>query len=109
MLGVLEYLRNADEVLAKGTLQEKKVYVRQLITGITILPDKDEGIVGFYVFPQTDDSLLLLKPGLAKANGVQEKLKKSRLSVMPNFVSVEGGFLFRLFPNSLGERARYPH
>ena len=67
MLGVLEYLRNADEVLAKGTLQEKKVYVRQLITGITILPDKDEGIVGFYVFPQIDDRLLLLKTWLGQS------------------------------------------
>lgn len=44
----------------------------------------------FYAFPQIQDILLLLKPGLAKANNLQEKLKKPRLSAMPNFLSAEG-------------------
>ncbi|MFQ5866837.1 MAG: hypothetical protein ACE5IT_02455 [bacterium] len=68
-------------MLAKGALQEKKVYVRQFITGITILPGKEEGIVGFYAFGQVDDSLLLPKVGLAKTSGLQEKIRKSRASL----------------------------
>jgi len=31
----------------KAPSQEKKVYGRQFITGIKILPDKGEGIIGF--------------------------------------------------------------
>lgn len=88
---ILEYLRNADQVLAKGTPQEKKVYVRQFITGITILPKKEEGIVGFYAFPQTDDSLLSVKSGLARTDNMRKKPRKSGLSAMPDFLSAEGG------------------
>jgi len=65
--------------------------VRQLITGIKILPDKGEGIVGFYAFPQVNDSLLLVKPTLARANEMQRKVNKSRLSAIPDFLGAEGG------------------
>lgn len=65
---ILQYLNNADEVLAKSTPQDKKTYIRQFVAGITILPKKKEGIVGFYSFPQIDE--------------VSNQLNKSKVSVI---------------------------
>lgn len=71
---ILQYLNNADEVLVKSTPQDKKTYIRQFVAGITILPKKKEGIVGFYSFPQIDE--------------VSNQLNKSKVSVI---MDAEGG------------------
>jgi len=48
---ILQYLKDANRVFAKGTPQERKVFVRQLVAGLTISADKNEGILGLYSFP----------------------------------------------------------
>ena len=48
---LLQYLKDANKVFAKGTPQERKVFVRQLVAGITISANKSEGILGLYSFP----------------------------------------------------------
>ena len=48
---ILQYTEDADKVFAKGIPQEKKIFVRQLVAGITIDANKSEGILGLYSFP----------------------------------------------------------